>query len=683
MKIKQQTDEKDCGLYVLQYFANFLHNLELDINYLKLNAQYGKDGISISCLKAIAKKNNINIESYSGDFASLRELKQQDLPLAIMVTNRGLNHYVVLEKIVGDKYYIQDSVYGGKRVLNAIDLEKIYLGVILVFSSATKQQIKQLTLTNKISDLLLFKEHNALIFIAALFNLVLTFGSTFFVKIVFDIVLPQHLVSSLIAVFAIFLLINCLRFTNNFFKNFVVHKIQTQIENNLQSALLEKFYVCSQNYLHKLSINEYMRRVSFVPMIANYRANFLYSFVFELFSILGSVLILILINVSLFGIVISVLSLTIVINFLFQSKLKKTYPVYMEEQLDKLNSEMNLIGTKGTPMSFQMWNSIFKKYEQSLLKLKTREYKFFVDDNAKNLTFDLLLGNLNLIMVFVGVLFIFKQKLSTGSLMMFMTSSSFLLTPTLSITSLWAKHSLFQKQIEELNFVLNFPAQKRNGKINFARVKSIELLNLNFYFEIQKPIINIRKLLIDKSIQLVGPNGSGKSTLLNLLSQRTEPVTGLYKINGIDIKDIDYTDFNKNFIYISHSHYLPRMTVLDYVTECSPEKVEYLNQAVNNPIIVQLINDMKLNLQDTIIDGGINFSSGQRQFIMLLKLFTQKYKLILLDEAFENLALGMYSVLKELIKQEQNQALFIEVSHSKKYVSNINEVNFEKINKIK
>lgn len=79
-----------------------------------------------------------------------------------------------------------------------------------------------------------------------------------------------------------------------------------------------------------------------------------------------------------------------------------------------------------------------------------------------------------------------------------------------------------------------------------------------------------------------------------------------------------------------------------------------------------LANNIKLNQK--IINGGVNFSLGQKQIIKLLPLFTQEFDLILLDEAFDNLSSANFEFLKQCITDFQQTAIFIEVSHCKRYL---------------
>ncbi len=81
-----------------------------------------------------------------------------------------------------------------------------------------------------------------------------------------------------------------------------------------------------------------------------------------------------------------------------------------------------------------------------------------------------------------------------------------------------------------------------------------------------------------------------------------------------------------------------------------------------------LFNYFGLNLSDNIEQNGDNLSSGQKQFLMLMQLFNNKYDLILLDECFENISLEILPELTKRICGYQSQAIFIEISHSNRFV---------------
>lgn len=81
-----------------------------------------------------------------------------------------------------------------------------------------------------------------------------------------------------------------------------------------------------------------------------------------------------------------------------------------------------------------------------------------------------------------------------------------------------------------------------------------------------------------------------------------------------------------------------------------------------------LLEQWDIKLDDILYDNAKKFSSGQKQIINCLQLLTKNFDLILLDEAFENISQENFKILKKIIKDFQKDAIFIEVSHSKRYL---------------
>ncbi|EGV00548.1 unspecified toxin/drug abc transporter ATP-binding and permease protein [Mycoplasmopsis columbina SF7] len=682
MKITKQNDIKDCGLHILQFFALYHNDQYIDINYLKLNASYNENGININSLKDQAKKINLELKSYSCDFLTLEKISEKNLPIVLLINKNGLNHFVILEKIKNYKFYIQDSSIGDRTVYKKDELEKIFLNVVLTFDKIENTKNIDIILNNKFSEFSEFKKETFLVFLISILNLFFSFSVSLFFKIVFDFLIPNNLSENLIILSIVFLLLNSFKFINSFLKNIILKKVTMKIENKITTALLNKLSHCDEKTLNKLTTNEYIKKFSYIPFIAEYKANFTHSILFETFSIIGSILILIWLHFWLFSIVFIILFISLLVNFAFHIKIKKTYPLVLNANLEKLIADMNIINSKNNFLNSDSYNFFKKINNEKLFLYQKNNFSFFNSLNSKNYFIDLIMGNLNLIIVFVGGIFIFSNQISFGILMMFISISNFLFMPANSLFSIFLNKSLLNSQQSELNFILNFSEKETNGKFKISKINEIEINNLLFEYEVDKKIVNLKHFLINQNIQINGKNGSGKSSFLNLIAFLNFPTNGSIKINNIEYKNIDIEDLQNNICFIKQNEFLPSTSIYEYVTENNEKKIEFLNNLLNNKQFAEIINLMRINFQSQIIDGGKNFSSGQKQFISLLKLFTKNYKLVILDEAFENISFEIYSKIKALIKEIFVSSLFIEVSHSKKYVFTNKEVDFEKINQL-
>ncbi|WP_406615615.1 Mbov_0121 family peptidase domain-containing ABC transporter [Mycoplasmopsis hyopharyngis] len=683
MKIGKQQDVRDCGLIVIQSFINYYFDKWVDIDFLKMQASYGPNGISLKNLEDIANKNNLNFDACEGDLESLIGLKNKELPIMILILENGIHHYVILKKISKKEVLILDPAQG-ERIIELNYLKEIYQNVAAFISKKSNKGIKEEKLSNKISGIINVKNYTIGLIISSFLATILSFTASFFIKIVFDYILPNQHKKLLILMFISFLWINIIRFINDYIKGYIIKKSQNSIEIDLNRYFFYKLRYSRLIDIFKLNNADLIRRMSYIESIANYQSTFTFVILSDIFTILTSTIALIWINYWLFLIVLLVAFISVIINFLYQNIIKQKFDKFMHVSLAKGVSDLDHILAIKELGNVDYKNFIASRQIQNYNKYKNEEYEIFKTTSSKNLVSNILVDNLNLIIVFVSSLFIFKNKMSSGTLMMFLTSTSFFLSPFNTIINLFLKYNIIKEQIKLLNFVFNFKEveQFENG-ILVDKVNSISLQDATFYYEKNKNVLDINFFTIDQNIQIQGKNGAGKSTFLNIIANNFELSTGTLKINDIELKNL-HLPYYKNNIFYSHPNiYLPETTIYDYVCLGNKELSTTLNQNLEKYKLTNLLSRMKIDLKTNMSNNGNNFSSGQRQMIIILRLFTKKFPLILLDEAFENLDVQATNEIFAALKDFQNQALFIEISHSKKFIFNNKEVQLEQINKIK
>ncbi|QBF34856.1 ATP-binding cassette domain-containing protein [Mycoplasmopsis phocirhinis] len=684
MKITKQYDTKDCGLHILQYLFKKINKHDVDIAYLKLNANYGANGINLVSLKHIANNFGLILRPFECEFKQLVQIQKDDLPLIIVIEEHGYSHYLLVEKIKQNYILAQDSRLGKSIKINFDYLKQIYSGIICFISPKntvldSKQNYK---IENKFKSLFNFNLYNFYLIISSILTTSFTFVTSFFIKIVFDFILPNHLEKTLLVLFSLFIWINTLRFINDFIKRVIIKKMTNKIEIEIKSAIFNKLDNLPLDEINKLTKNEIFKRISYVSFIANYKANFVYSFFVNIFTIIASSVILIWISIEIFSIIVVISLLVLTINFIFHTFIEKKYLLHLEKAHKHNQAEFDAIYSSN---SFE--NNIEKQFIQlnrvnNLIDFKQSEYHLKLKENYSFLFSNILLNNVSMIIVTISTFLILKNKLSIGSLAMILSSLNFFIQPVNEITSLIMMRTIIEKHINMINFLLNLKAKQLNNTgILIQKINSITLNNIKHSYETGVNLLNIKKLQIINNSILLGGNGSGKSTLLNLLNYRFGNWTGEILINNHSLKFIDNELIKSNTILINNNIHLPETTIYEFLTAQNYQKREELNKNIEKYELDVLMEKMNISLNMYCKNNGSNFSSGQRQFVILLKLFSQKYNLILLDEAFENIDNHIFELLKNKINMYHQNAMFIEVSHSRKYIKNGEVIDIEKINK--
>ncbi|OAB49064.1 Mbov_0121 family peptidase domain-containing ABC transporter [Mycoplasmopsis gallinarum] len=685
MKITKQNDIKDCGLHVLKFFIKKLQNKDVDINYLKINSSYNENGINLFNLKELAKKFELNMTSYSCDFEILKSLPKDDFPIGVLINRDSLNHYLIIKNIDKTRVHFYDSATGKIEKLKHNEFKNIFQNVVFTVEKEKKwTKNENYKLSDKTKDLLIGNKLSIFYFLLAILNLILIFTSTFFVKIIFDVLLKTKEISILLQVFACFLSLNIIKIINSFVKNVAIKKEQNKIEWEITKNFIQKINSLSVNNLSKLTKSDLLRRYSYISFIAQYKANFIYLIFSQLLAFIISSLLMIWVNFYIFLLVCFATGFQFSIDLLINFKIKSKTFNWIKSANKKLKTDLDLIELSKQNKNDEelyFWNN---KLYIEFFELKKSDFDIFKFKETKNIWKGLLINNLNLFLILFATFLIFKNEFSMGDLLISLTLIPFISDPVILISDLVMENNLYSEFISDINFVFNLKSKIdiKEG-IPIQKINNIKFNNLIFGYENGLEVLNINNWILNENTQIKGKNGCGKSTLLSLLNNQLDNWQGKIEINEINLSNINSNLLFKKIILLTNNDFFPNLSVIDFLTNNIFANKESLYKNIEKYDLNHLLTKLNINLNGKLIDNGNNLSKGQKASINLLKLFIKKYDLIMLDEVFENIENSICEELKEKIKKFQDEAIFLEISHNKNYIHTNNEVNFESINKIK
>ncbi|HGJ5890890.1 MAG TPA: cysteine/glutathione ABC transporter permease/ATP-binding protein CydD [Arsenophonus apicola] len=139
-------------------------------------------------------------------------------------------------------------------------------------------------------------------------------------------------------------------------------------------------------------------------------------------------------------------------------------------------------------------------------------------------------------------------------------------------------------------------------------------------------------LLPNQRIALVGQSGAGKSSLLNVLLGFL-PYRGSLMVNGIELRDLDMTDWRKQLSWVGQNPHLPAQTIIDNIRLYSPEaSAAAINTAMENAYVTEFTEHLPAGLDTQIGENAARLSVGQAQRIAVARALLNPCHLLLLDE---------------------------------------------------
>ncbi len=199
----------------------------------------------------------------------------------------------------------------------------------------------------------------------------------------------------------------------------------------------------------------------------------------------------------------------------------------------------------------------------------------------------------------------------------------------------------------------------RSGKI------VTEAEQINFAYGEKVVISNFSTTILKGDrVGIIGPNGIGKTTLLSILLGKLKPLAGKVRIGtGIQLTYFDQLreqlDETKN------------------VRENVGDGQDILTINGNNRHIIGYLKDFLFSPEQALAPISM-LSGGERNRLLLARLFTRPSNLLVLDEPTNDLDAETLELLEELLMQYKGTILLI--SHDRSFINNIvtSTIIFEK-----
>ncbi len=144
-----------------------------------------------------------------------------------------------------------------------------------------------------------------------------------------------------------------------------------------------------------------------------------------------------------------------------------------------------------------------------------------------------------------------------------------------------------------------------------------------------------------ETVALVGPSGGGKSTLLSLLLRLAEPEAGSIACGGVDLRDVDPTEWRRRIAWVPQRPTIFAGTIAANIALARPDaRRGEIEDAALDAMLGPVLDGLADGLDTPVGEGGRRLSAGQAQRVGLARAFLTDAPLLLLDEPTAHLDAG-------------------------------------------
>ena len=170
--------------------------------------------------------------------------------------------------------------------------------------------------------------------------------------------------------------------------------------------------------------------------------------------------------------------------------------------------------------------------------------------------------------------------------------------------------------------------EKSKGEVQFDRV--------HFSYLQGQPVLSDISFKVHpgETLAIVGDTGSGKSTIISLLNRMYQSTSGMIRLDGIDVRDINLKDLRRQMGVVLQDVFLFSGSIRENLTLRDPGiSDEKVRQAARMIGMDDFIMSLPGGYDFVVGERGGSLSLGQRQLLSFIRALLYDPSILILDEA--------------------------------------------------
>ena len=419
----------------------------------------------------------------------------------------------------------------------------------------------------------------------------------------------------------------------------LTNKITYNITNDLRDRVFEKIHLLPLKYIDSTPHGDIIGRViNDIDLIA---AGLLQSFT-SLFTgvatIVGTIIIMCLINLSIAIVVIVLTPLSLLVASLI---VKRTH-IYFKEQLE-LRGEMNgyieeMIGNQRIIKAFnyeQMNEERFKEVNQRMhvSGVKSQFYGALINPTTRVVN-SLVYGAVGVF----GAISVLNGSFTVGLLSSFLTYANQYTKPFNEISSVMTEMQTALAASQRGFNLLDEPVEKPVSNPQNVEIMEGNVSLKNVYFSYDPKVSLIENLSLEalpgQTIAIVGKTGCGKTTLINLLMRFYDQNSGSIMVDNVNTLDMERDYLRRMYGMVLQESWIFKGTIKENIAYGKSDATdEQIIAAAKKARVHKFIMKQPEGYDTMIDEDGGNISQGQKQLICIARIMLTKPPMLILDEA--------------------------------------------------
>ncbi|HEY3287416.1 MAG TPA: ABC transporter ATP-binding protein [Gemmatimonadaceae bacterium] len=255
----------------------------------------------------------------------------------------------------------------------------------------------------------------------------------------------------------------------------------------------------------------------------------------------------------------------------------------------------------------------------------------------------LLLGVVNVVILWYGGVLQLQGRASIGDIMAFQWYTFLLLNPVWQLVNSFSELQRSLAAMERVFELLALEHDKpdRPGATDAPPVvRELRLEEVEFEYREGRPVVRDFTVTVPGGsvVALVGRSGAGKTTVTDLVARFHDPTRGRITLNGTDIRDYRLASYRDLLAIVQQDVFLFDGSVRDNIAygrhNATDADVEDAARRANAHEFIVRLPD---GYETFVGERGVKLSGGQQQRLAIARAILARPQILILDEATSNL----------------------------------------------
>ena len=649
-----QMEALECGAASLAMILAY-YDKWIPLEQVRSDCGVSRDGSNAKNIVLAAKNYGLDVHAYKMEPEALKS--EGTFPC---IVHWEFNHFIVVDGFKGNKVYVNDPARG-EVTMTAEEFDEGFTGIVLMFDPGPefvpsgKQKSMWDYAASKLKD---SKSSIVIIIMTTLAGALIGLIRPGFTSIFMDRLLqqknPDWAEPFLIALCAFAVLQIALAWVQAVTSN----RINGKFAAVGNSSFLWKVLHLPMEFFSQRMAGDIQMRQATNASIADTMVNTLAPLVLE-----SIMMILYLVLMLRYSVILTIIGIaSIVVNLLVSNLVSKLriniIRVQMRDSGKLAGTTVAGIEMIETIKASGAENGFFEKWAGYQASVNTAQTKFMKMNTMLGIIPSFVSAFADALVLLIGILLTLRGQFTLGKIMIFQTFLQSFSAPAETLISAGQTIQEMRTDMERVEDVMSYPddplfhSELKEEPESYAKLTGkVEMKDVCFgYSKLGAPLIEHFNMTLEpgRHVAFVGTSGCGKSTITKLISGLYQPWSGEVLFDGKPISQIDRNVFTGSLAVVDQDIILFEDTIANNIKmwDNSIEDFEMI-MAARDARIHDDITCREGGYQYKILEGGKDFSGGQRQRLEIARVLAQDPTIIIMDEATSALdAKTEYEVVK-------------------------------------